>query len=64
MRGSKLIPNPLKTESKVEVQLPPEVAAIMRDIHSYRQSIDTGGLILIGCAVALTLKHLFGQRVK
>ena len=64
MRGSKLIPNPLRTESKVEVQLPPEVAAILRDLHGYRSSLDTAGLVIVGCAVALTLKFLFGKRGK
>ena len=60
-RESRIIPDPMHAEVKVEVKLPPEAQALLRDLHSDRQSIGAGSLILIVCTVAMTVKQVFNR---
>lgn len=58
-----IIPQPLKGDVTVTIKLPPEVTAIMQDLHADRQCIAGGGIVLIVCVVLCTLKHLFTKKV-
>lgn len=53
-----IIPQPLKGEMKVEVILPPEVNTLLKDLHTDRNGIAGAGVVLVACAVILTLKHI------
>ena len=55
--GDRLIPNPMHVETTVQVILPPEVDALVRDLHNDRQLIGIGIGILISCVVWNTLKR-------
>ncbi len=56
-----LIPQPLKGEMKVEIILPEPAIRLMQDLHADRQGIAAGGVLLLACVVALTVKHLFRE---
>lgn len=60
--GSRLIPDPVHAEVKVHVELPPEATALLRDLHSDRQTIGAGSLIMLACTVALTMRQIFGKK--
>ena len=61
MTESRLIPDPMHAEVKVQVQLPPEANALLRDLHQDRQQIWLGGAILLACLVALTLRRVLSK---
>lgn len=62
MPESRLIPNPMKAEVKVQVDLPPEATALLRDLHNDRQSIGIASAIALFCTIAITMKTLFGKK--
>lgn len=57
----KLIPDHVKAEVQVQVNLPPEATNILRDLHNDRQAIGAGGFVALLCLVALTVKRLRGN---
>lgn len=59
--GSRIFPDPMHVETKVQIVLPPEATALLRDLHHDRQGIALGGLVMVGCIVALTLKRLLSR---
>lgn len=52
------IPQLLKSEIAVNLNLPPELLQLMRDAHADRDGIAVGGMILIACVVLCTLKKI------
>lgn len=60
-RESRLIPDPLNANVKVQVQLPPEAQAILNDLHNDRQAIGVGGVIMIVLTAIMAIKMVFGQ---
>lgn len=62
MQESRIIPDPMHAEVTVNVQLPPEATALMRDLHKDRDSFFAGGAIALFCLVALTIKRLASRR--
>lgn len=52
------IPQPLKSDINVTVNLPPEVTQLMKDLHADRDGIAAGGIVLIACVVLCTIKKL------
>lgn len=61
MARDPLIPQPLKGEMKVELQLPPEVTTLLKDLHQDRNGIAGAGSVLVACAVLITIKRVFGK---
>lgn len=55
------IPQPLKGEMTVTVNLPPEALQLMTDLHADREGIAVGSIVLIACVVALTLRRFFSK---
>lgn len=62
MNESRLIPDPMHAEITVQVQMPPEAVALMRDLHEDRQAIGLGGAILLTCVVLMTWRFVFGRQ--
>lgn len=60
-RESRLIPDPMHAEVKVQVELPPEASALLRDLHSDRQTIGLASGIALACTIAIALKQVFGR---
>ena len=58
---TRIIPDHVRAEVTVHVDLPVESRALMTDLHNDRQGIAAGGVILLACAVLLTLKRLARQ---
>jgi len=52
------IPQPLRTEVTVNVNLPPELLQLMKDAHADRDAIGVGGIVLIACVVLCTIKKI------
>lgn len=46
--GRDLIPQPLKGEMKVQVQLPDPIIQLAGDLHNDRQMIGMGAVVLLG----------------
>lgn len=46
-KDRQLIPQPLRTEVKVQVELPAEARQLMRDVHDDRAGIAAGFTVLI-----------------
>ncbi len=61
-RESRIVPDPIHAEVRVQVQLPPEAQALLRDLHNDRQSIGVGSLVILACTVIMTAKQIFGHR--
>lgn len=59
---SRIIPEQMKMDTKVQVVLPPEVTTLLQDLHRDREGIAIGGLVLLVCAVALTFKKLSSSK--
>ena len=56
---TRIIPDHVRADVTVHLDLPAEARALMTDLHSDRASIGAGGVILLACVVALTIKRLF-----
>jgi len=56
-----LIPQPFQGEMKVTLVLPEEALSLMRDLHRDREGIALGGIVLLGCVLALTIKRFFDK---
>ena len=53
-----ILPQPLKAEVTVNVNLPPEATNLMQDLHQDRAGIALGGVVLLVCVILATLKYL------
>jgi hypothetical protein len=60
MPAARLIPDHIETT--VHITLPPEVSALISDLHHDREAIGYGGAILLACIVALTLRHTLSRK--
>lgn len=54
-----IFPDTIHTE--VKVVLPPEATVLLRDLHADRQAIGFGIIIMVACAIALTVKAVLGS---
>jgi hypothetical protein len=59
IEARELIPQPLKAEFVVEVKLPDEVTALVRDLHNDRQHIGLGLAVVVVAIVAVAVTYLF-----
>lgn len=62
VREGRLIPDPVRAEVKVEVQLPPELRSLVNDLHNDRQAVGIGSVVIVGCTVLMTLRSFFGKK--
>lgn len=58
---TRLIPDPVHAEVKIQVVLPPEAERLLQDLHNDRQTIGVGSLLMLACTLAMTLKTVFGR---
>lgn len=56
--GGRIIPETMKVDTTVTVNLPPEVVALAADAHADRPYVGAALAVLLACVVAVTLKHL------
>lgn len=56
---SKIIPQPLKGEVQVKVQMPAEMLQLAKDAHDDRQALGAGLAWALVLLTALTLRHIF-----
>lgn len=56
------IPQPLKWEGTLHVDLPAEARALMADLHDDRQVIGLGGMVVIALLAAAVCKYVFGKK--
>ena len=56
-----LIPQPFQGEMTVKLVLPDEALRLMNDLHQDRQGIAAGGVLVLVCVAALSLKRLLAK---